>query len=102
MRQEHSTADQMMVEPRGAHAEIACTRIDVGCDVKRGYCMKMDARGAGSLGDMQKRKRGAQHMRAVCIMTLDYAAVCGSVEIADGWTLTTAMMQKCLHEHSSV
>ena len=77
-------------------------KIDMGCDVKCGYCMKMDARGEGSSGDMQKRKRGTQHVRGVHMMMLDCVAVHGSMEIADGWTLTTEIIQKCLHKHSSM
>ena len=64
--------------------------------------MKTDARGAGSSGDMRKRKRGTQHVRGVRMMTLDCAAVRGSTEIADRWTLTTEIMQECSHERSSV
>ena len=88
----------MMPESRGACAEIACTRIDMGCDVKQGYCTKMDACGVGSPG----WKRGMQHMRGVRMMTLDCAAVRGSVEITTRWTLTMEIMQECSHEHSSM
>ena len=85
-----------MLESRGARTEIARTRIDMGCDAKRGYCMKTDAQGAGSSGDMRKRKRGVR------MMTLDCVVVRGSAEVADRWTLTTEIMQECLHECSSM
>ena len=58
--------------------------------------MKTDAQDVGSLGDMRKQKCGV-HM-----MTLDYVAMHGSMEIADRWNLTTVIMQKCLHKHQHV
>ena len=41
-------------------------------------------------------------MHGVRMMMLDCAAVHGSAEIADRWTLTMVIMQKCSHECSRV